>query len=549
MLFVLQKKDMYMVNKFVTIKPAYLSVISGLLLWAAWPPSYLFVLLFVGFVPLFLLEEKVENNKQYYWLVYLSLFLWNVLTTYWIWNATPIGALAWILNTFIMTLPWAMYRKVKKTINQRVGLICFVGLWLGIEYLHLNWEIAWPWLNLGNGFAMFPNVIQWYEFTGTGGGTLWVLLVNILFFIALKHSWTFKKTVFSAFAILLIPMSFSLAILLLTVPRITKDATVNFTIYQPNDNPYEQNTLAYNQEKLNKIASFIEHIEEPTDFIVLPEGALPSHVWEHELDSSPEIILIKNALQTQAEQGRPASVIIGADVLHSFSETESIPSTARYHSTQDFYFDVYNAALFIHPDSITQIAVKSKLVPGVERMPYPSYLKPLQNFNIDLGGIAGTRAMRDEDKVFSYILSNDASMATVGVGVCYESVFGDHMNDFVKNGAKTLVIITNDGWWKNTPGYKQHLHYARLRAIETRTTIARSANTGISAFINAKGSIVSQTNWWEETSLSASFHQSDELTVYTKYGDVIYRAGALVAMFLLLLSIVKEKTNHFKYRV
>ena len=51
-----------------------------------------------------------------------------------------------------------------------------------MEYLHLNWDLSWPWLTLGNGFANSPNLVQWYEFTGFLGGSLWVLLMNFLLF-------------------------------------------------------------------------------------------------------------------------------------------------------------------------------------------------------------------------------------------------------------------------------------------------------------------------------------------------------------------------------
>ena len=77
--------------------------------------------------------------------------------------------------------------------------------------------------------------------------------------------------------------------------------------------------------------------------------------------------------------------------------------------------------------------------------------------------------------------------------ICYESVYGE-----VKLGVTNLLaIITNDGWWKNTAGYKQHFQYARLRAIEQRKSIVRSANTGISAVINARGDILQKSKWDE----------------------------------------------------
>jgi len=97
-----------------------------------------------------------------------------------------------------------------------------------------------------------------------------------------------------------------------------------------------------------------------------------------------------------------------------------------------------------------------------------------------------------------------------------------------------IFIITNDGWWKNTPGYHQHLSFARLRAIETRRSIARSANTGISCFINQRGDVLQATNWWVATSIKGTINANDEITFYVKAGDYIARISLFVAALILL---------------
>ncbi|MFW5773350.1 MAG: apolipoprotein N-acyltransferase [Tangfeifania sp.] len=125
--------------------------------------------------------------------------------------------------------------------------------------------------------------------------------------------------------------------------------------------------------------------------------------------------------------------------------------------------------------------------------------------------------------------------------ICYESVFGEYLTDYVKKGAEFIVIITNDGWWRNTPGYKQHLSFARLRAIETRRSIARSANTGISAFINQRGDLVQTTQWWSETAIKDSVKLNDKITFYVRYGDYIARVSVFVSVLLILYLFVRKK--------
>jgi apolipoprotein N-acyltransferase len=108
----------------------------------------------------------------------------------------------------------------------------------------------------------------------------------------------------------------------------------------------------------------------------------------------------------------------------------------------------------------------------------------------------------------------------------------------VKNGANLLFIITNDGWWKNTNGYKQHFYFAFLRAIETRRPVARAGNTGISAFIDIKGRVISKTEWWTEATLKGTLTAETKLTPYVKYGDWLYKVGTFSALIELLVLFI-----------
>jgi apolipoprotein N-acyltransferase len=129
--------------------------------------------------------------------------------------------------------------------------------------------------------------------------------------------------------------------------------------------------------------------------------------------------------------------------------------------------------------------------------------------------------------------------------ICYESVYGDFVADYVKNGATLIGIITNDGWWSDSPGHLQHLQYATLRAIETRRDIARSANTGISGFINQKGEITQQTGWWVQAVSRATVHLNEELTFYVRYGELIGPACQVLAVLLLVFTLVRALNRRF----
>jgi apolipoprotein N-acyltransferase len=186
-------------------------------------------------------------------------------------------------------------------------------------------------------------------------------------------------------------------------------------------------------------------------------------------------------------------------------------------------------------DNTSEIQVyhKSKLVPGVEQMPFPFIFKHLESIAIDLGGTTGQLGTQNER---SFFFSEDHKMRTAPV-VCYESIYGEYVGNYIKNGANFISIITNDGWWADTPGYRQHLKYGRLRAIETRRWIARSANTGISCFIDPKGNILQATGWWIPAVISQNIGLNKELTFYTIYGDYIGRAALCIALALLIYSL------------
>ena len=127
----------------------------------------------------------------------------------------------------------------------------------------------------------------------------------------------------------------------------------------------------------------------------------------------------------------------------------------------------------------------------------------------------------------------------LGCAVCYESVYGEYCTEYVRAGAQALTIITNDAWWGNTPGYRQHLSFASLRAIELRRDIARCGNTGISAFINQRGEILSSSAWWTRQTLSGQVNLSTEQTAFVRHGDIIGRVCTLVFLLLAAFLLVR----------
>jgi apolipoprotein N-acyltransferase len=127
--------------------------------------------------------------------------------------------------------------------------------------------------------------------------------------------------------------------------------------------------------------------------------------------------------------------------------------------------------------------------------------------------------------------------------ICYESIYGDYVTKYVQNGAEAIFIVTNDGWWSNSAGHIQHVQYASLRAIETRRDIARSANTGISCFVNRRGDILQATQYWEPAVISQPIQLNSEQTMFVRYGDYIGRVAGFLSIFFVLMTVVRRKVK------
>jgi len=164
-----------------------LSIISGLILAMGWPTYGFPLFLFFGFVPLLVAEKSIRHNKystlKTLGVGYLTFFIWNIITTWWIYNSSAFGAaVAILVNSLLMALVFLVYHLIAKRASFLISTLFLACFWMSFEYFHLQWQVSWPWLTLGNGFANFTSWIQWYEYSGVFGGSLWVWIVKFLFY-------------------------------------------------------------------------------------------------------------------------------------------------------------------------------------------------------------------------------------------------------------------------------------------------------------------------------------------------------------------------------
>ncbi len=557
----------------------FLSLLSGLLFALSWPSRGIPMLIFVAFIPLFIVEDHVLKNRAHYNKYAVLLYSWlafaifNALTTWWIVFASVPGVLmAVFLNSFFMAIPFYLMHVGRRVLPGKQGVASLLILWLSFEYLHLDWEMSWSWLNLGNVFAGLPRWVQWYEYTGALGGTAWVILMNISLYSLYKTYMvpletitvqqtleiedkkekqrveTYLKNVqqfqlvkrraltgLGTFLFLIIPPVVSLVIWnRYEMP----DDPVEVVVVQPGRDPYlRPDGLRQVQEWTDSLILLAEEkITENTRFVVAPEAVLPGSFWLN----NPEAHYGYRKLRNHAMQYDNLAWVAGSMMYREYGAEEQHPATARKFRNSDVYYDAYNGALFLDSEGNMDTYFKSKLVPGIERMPFATLLKPIGQLVEYFGGTSGSMGLQPDRGVFT-----GPDGTRVAPVICYESIYGEYLNGYIRNGAELIFIITNDGWWRDTPGYRQHNQYARLRAIETRRSIARAAKTGISGFVDPMGRVYQLTPWWEPAVIRQEMHKNNEITFYVRNGDFLGRMAVFLVILLLLYmgsqSIIRKK--------
>ena len=521
-----------------------LSLLFGVLMVLSWPSRGIPFLALVAWIPLFFIDSHIKSNKQkfknfsIFFYVLPGFLVWNIFTTYWLYNSTPAGSfMALGLNSLLMSFVFAFSHLAgRRLYSHYQGFLLFVMMWISFEYLHLHWDISWPWLNLGNVFSSAPWAVQWYEYTGAFGGTLYVFLTNIFLFLAIRYYIKFRTFGRPVNVNLIMALVLNAGLLLSSffVYQNYQDQgeSHEMVVVQPNIDPYsEQYTLPPRQVIQNITNLADKKITPQTEVVVAPESAIQENIWEERLMYASSMQLLDRYLSNY----EGLSMIIGASTFSRISDTADLPLSAREHSS-GFYYNAHNTAVFLDSTDRKQLYHKSKLVAGVEQLPFKKVLDhlPVEDLAFDLGGTIGTLGKSQERKVF-YTADSTIKMAPV---ICYESVYGEFVGDYINNGANVIVIITNDGWWGNTAGHRQHLDFAALRAIETRKSVVRSANTGISAFVDQKGDIHKATNYWEKDVIRGTIKTHEEKTFYTKTGNYIARISVFGMILLLLISLI-----------
>lgn len=574
-------------------KPYGIVLLTALMLAGSFPPSPLNFLIFIAFVPVFVLFEKdvvpikvpedkvfrpfksfatvswrlltlqflwrrptrgrkvfsyrrkfISGNAQLYRYTYLIFLIWNGLCCYWL-TLTALGAasfleglvsatagiLAVVLNPALMSLPFQFFSRIRHVFTPTWSTASLVVFWLTFEYLHFNWDLSWSWLTLGHALSPWPSMIQYAEITGVLGISLHIIVANLLCYGLYRNFFHRRKRRVRNFAIgaaawILLPLALNPLFTHSGRDILQPTGELTVRIVQPNIDPYLKYNYYTPAEQITLFRDLIlSKPLEGIDLVVLPETAIPRRF---NLAGLRRNRIMAPLWEIADSMGVP--ILTGFEEYKLY-EAKDAPISARQTANGD-WVDGFNSATVLRPGKIPDSYQKSKLVPMVERLPFLEFLHSLKDYNMDLGTGMGGYGIPDSAKVLA--VRPDLN---VGLMICYESEFGDLVRASSLLGARFFAIITNDGWWGNSSGYIQHAHFASIRAIENRRSIARSANTGRSLFVDPLGNISQETNWWETAVIDQTISLHDGTTFYARHGDYIGRISLWLTLVIVLIAL------------
>ncbi|MCU0452162.1 MAG: apolipoprotein N-acyltransferase [Bacteroidetes bacterium] len=527
--------------------PILRSLVSGILLGAAFPPSPVPSIAFVALLPWLTVFDHERSFGRMFRSCYAMLFAFHLTTVYWTggfvhgrdeWMMAAGGALL-VLHPFFY-LPFIMAAwGVRRQLGRVWGLAAFVLFWVTFEFFHARGEFSFPWIALGNSQASDILRIQMAELVSTTGLSLHILAFNALSFAALQLT---AERPWPAGRRAILPLV-SLMALVYAGPMVygwyriaglesgsSGQRPVHVTVVQPDIDPWEkwgrssgEKWLVY-ERQLEVLDSLTRSraVDEP-DLIIWPETATPFHVllpgYRPWLDGIQRLVSNVGGV-----------LVTGLPHARYFDKADA-PITSRRIGDTDRFVESYNSVTTIASDgTLGPIYGKVVLVPFAERLPHAEALRfliePLMwNVGISSWG-QGT------DTTVFRTKTRDGREIAFSAMVCYESVYPEYVRAFVERGARILVVVTNDSWWGNTSGAYQHAAYASLRAVEFRRWVVQGANGGISLAVSPAGHAMRRSSLYERTAWTVPVFQHDEMTFYARHGDLAGMASVLGAAAL-----------------
>ncbi|MBC8465530.1 apolipoprotein N-acyltransferase [bacterium] len=492
----------------------FLASVSGAVTFLAIPPLNLYFFAWFGLIPLFYALEK--PLKSGFGEGFCAGLVFNTATVFWLaFNSGTypvVAALTMFVTALVLATGWGVaswvYNHLQSLLGESSCLIIPFS-WIAWEgWLSYLGELAFPWPLLSLTQAGFSSILQIMEFTGVWGVSFWVVSLNVILFLFLKRINQRRVLTVVLFFWFLIPFGARLY----AGKYIQADIPfVNVMIIQGNIDPKEkwERSVEFSwtvYDSITRTGSIGEN-----HLILWPETALPINL--------PDNRYYCNKVTDLAENMQ-SSIVLGA------SGRQIIDERTR----------PINAAYQVKPQKgLIALNAKWWLVPFGERVPFQFIIPQLRELNLGqaefLTGV--------HQKLFEVKASGDT--AKFPVIICYESVFSDLTRQAVRNGANLHTNISNDAWYGRTTQLPQIAAISRFRCIETRRSMARASNTGISFLADPLGRIMKVLEIEERGSISGNLPLNTEKTFFVKYGRWFLGLMSLVYGIVIIVSLLLRR--------
>jgi apolipoprotein N-acyltransferase len=497
--------------------------VSAVLLALSYPPLHLLVPPFVGLVPFAVwihgLSPDADGRRaavrgsMVFGAIHFGLvFYWILVALIWF---TPLAILAFLaalvgLIGIAVLFGWILFRGVH---GVRAPLWVALPLaWVAAEWTraHLPSTIAFPWMDLGTSLTGFPELVGIAELVGSRGVSFWIALVNGLLALVVlavrdRRRWILRAEV--AALVVALPMAWGIW----RADTLPMREAGTVTVVQPNIPEHiKLDPRAGLDSTYASLVRLVPNIVRGgQDLVVLPE------------------VVLRIFPQADIHQG----FLDPLEQWSAYFDAPILMGALGFEGDLTGSFTPYNSAFVVDSFGAWDYRYdKRYLVPFVERVPLiPSrWFGRMQYFG-GFGVGEGWPLARVGDTAY-------------GVLICYESSYPQGARNFRLEGADVLVNITNDAWYGREPLYArttalwQHPAHMVMRAIENRVGVARSANTGISLFVDPVGRVQNRTYLFESSLLTQAVLTTDIVTLYTRYGDLVGTGAAAAALLLVVAS-------------
>lgn len=511
-----------------------LAILSGILMNLGWPDNDFYPLLFIGLIPLFFAIDQLELMASkwklllLFFIVFCSHIVWTGMSLRWLHETSPkTYQVAIVIDALTLSLILSPLFLIKKYAGEKLKWVYFVAAWMTMEYFNQHWMLGAPYFILGSGFGKAPELIQCYEFIGIEGGSIFLLMTNIAGYKLLKNTLkreSVKKSIV-LLSIGLFPFVFSL-FLGNSVDEFKQEKIKVVAVHSFLDT-YHDDSHKYPQRSVERLWDITKKAQlDNVELVVWPETIISNMGWLNNIVNEGAY----KSLSDKLKEFPQLSVCLGGYGF-SLAKDGAVDPYAAFDEKRKFYYQAHNVAITMNNGSIWPIRSKEIFIPFQERIPFLETLPFLKNF----ADIVGSNTMVSPYTKGSNIHRTIKGSKFVPV-LCFESTYPLRMASNAEE-SDFIAILANENWNKDLSGSEQYLYSNVGMAIQSRTSIVRSSNSGISAIINSYGEIVGRRKGKDIGVIEADILPKEELTFYESISGLLYKLSSFIFVASLIFGM------------